>query len=524
MFNGRRMQLVLAISAAASVAACLERVAAPGAAGAMGSGAIQDENLRGGSPSWDAALWGNADTAISGYGLPTSLVAGDTLHLFVSATHAPVTILVYRLGWYRGVGARLVARHDARPAVVQAACAPPVPDAKVCAWSETDRFAVGADWLPGVYLARFVDALGRARAFPFVVRSTRPAPFVVVLPFATYQAYNAWGGTSLYRGPGATRQEAHANRAVKVSFARPFSEQVVRDIFLGTDYVLIRWLEENGYDVNYITDHDFHLGRGPDPHVAWLFAGHSEYWSWPMWVRANQARDRGTSLAFLGGNDIYWLIRYEAVSLNRLDAPVVVCYRDATRDPLGGTPGLATVLFRAPPNNTPENSLIGVMGARGMIMRSPPVDLVVADGSDPLMRGTGLQTGDHIVRASGWEADRVVDNGATPAGIRVLFRSPYVPIGDAVATAVQVQEATVYTWRPSGALVYASGQPAFARGLATYREHSGRPALQRFLRNVLEAFVAARRGAHTQGPGGSLAPAPNPPPDSGSGTLTQLQR
>src|SRR5258708_1011961 len=97
------MQLVLAISAAASVAACLERVAAPGAAGAMGSVVIQDENLRGGSPSWDAALWGNADTAISGYGLPSSLVAGDTLHLFVSATHAPVTISVYRRGGGQGV-------------------------------------------------------------------------------------------------------------------------------------------------------------------------------------------------------------------------------------------------------------------------------------------------------------------------------------------------------------------------------------------------------------------------------------
>lgn len=514
---------MLAISAGASVAACLDRVAAPGAPGDVGSVAIREENLRPGSPSWDAGFWANADTALSGYGLPTSLVAGDTLHLFVAATHAPVTISVYRLGWYGGVGARLVARHGDRPAAVQAACSPPVPEALVCTWSETDRFAVDPHWLPGVYLARFADSLGRARAFPFVVRASRPAPFVVVLPFATYQAYNAWGGTSLYRGPGATPQAARANRAVKVSFARPFSEHVVRDIFLGTDYLLIRWLEETGYDVSYITDHDFHLGLGPDPRVAWLFAGHSEYWSWPMWLRANQARDRGISLGFLGGNDIYWLIRYEAVSLNRLGAPVVVCYRDAARDPLGGTPGLATVLFRAPPNNTPPNSLVGVMGARGMIMRYPPVDLVVANGSDPLMRGTGLQTGDHIPRAAGWEADRIVDNGATPGGIRVLFRSPYVPMGDAVATGVQVQEATVYTWRPSGAVVYASGQPAFARSLATYRDHVARPPLQRFLRNVLEAFATAHSGAHTEGAVGSPPPAPNPPPDSGSGTLSQIQ-
>ncbi len=112
---------------------------------------------------------------------------------------------------------------------------------------------------------------------------------------------------------------------MKVSFARPLGEYVVRDIFLGIDYLLIRWLEETGYDVAYLTDSDYHLGRGPDPQVAWLFAGHSEYWSWPMWLRATAARDRGISLGFLGGNDIYWLIRYETVSVNRMDAPVGRC-------------------------------------------------------------------------------------------------------------------------------------------------------------------------------------------------------
>jgi len=521
--KGLRVQWLLAISAGAVVAACLDRVAAPEAPRGVGSLPIQEENRRPGSPSWDAEFWRNADTAISGYGLPASLVAGDTLHLFVSATRAPLIISVYRLGWYGGVGARLVARHVDRRVAVQAACSPPLPEASVCNWSETDRFTVDPHWLPGVYLARFADSLGRARGFPFVVRSTRPASLVVVLPFATYQAYNAWGGTNLYRGLGATAQEARANRAVKVSFARPLGEHVVRDIFLGTDYLLIRWLEETGYDVTYLTDYDYHLGRGPDPQVAWLFAGHSEYWTWPMWLRATAARDRGISLGFLGGNDIYWLIRYETVSVNRMDAPVVVCYRDAARDPLGATPGLATVLFRAPPNNTPENALVGVMGARGLIMRDPPVDLVVVNGSDPLMSGTGLQTGDHIPRVAGWEADRIVDNGATPAGIRVLFRSPYVPMGDSVVTGAQFQEATVYTWQPSGAVVFAGGQPAFARGLTTYREHSARPPLQRFLQNVLQAFVAAHTRPPAQGFIGSPPSSFNAPPDSGSGTPLQIE-
>jgi hypothetical protein len=324
-----------------------------------------------------------------------------------------------------------------------------------------------------------------------VVRSDRPAAFVVVLPFATYQAYNQWGGTSLYGGPGATRLASYASRAFKVSYARPMSESVLGTKLLGTDYLLVRWLEQSGYDVSYITDFDFDQGRGADPQaVAWLFAGHSEYWTWSMWLRATAARDQGIGLGFLGGNDIYWMARYERVSLHGLDAPVVVCYREAALDPEGSVPGRATVRFRTAPNNTPENELVGVMSLYRGAMSNPPIDLVVANGADPLLAGTGLHTGDHIPRVAGWEGDRVVDNGQTPPGIRVLFDSPYVPLGGTAAT--ERIQATVYRWPASGAMVYASGEPGFAWGLADFGRNVARPPLEQFLRNVLAAFVAAR--------------------------------
>lgn len=455
------------------------------------SQAIVGENRRPGSLGWNAALQAWPESTLSGYALPISVAAGDTVHLFVTAERGPVAIGIYRLGWYGGVGARLVAEHRGRPATRQPACSAPAPGPAVCDWSETDRFPVEPTWLPGVYAAVFKDSVGRGRAFPFVVRSDRPAAFVVVLPFATYQAYNRWGGTSLYAGPGATPQASYASRAFKVSYARPMGEPVMSAKLLGTDYPLVRWLEQSGYDVSYITDFDFDQGRGADPQaVAWLFAGHAEYWTWSMWLRARAARDQGINLGFLGGNDIYWLARYESVSLRGLEAPVVVCYREAPLDPQGITPGLATVRFRTAPNNTPENELVGVMSLYRGAMRYPPIDLVVASGSDLLFSGTGLHTGDHLPRVAGWEGDRVVDNGKTPAGIRVLFDSPYVPLGGTTAT--ERIQATIYRWPASGALVYASGQPGFAWGLADFGHTVARPPLQQFLRNVLAAFVQAR--------------------------------
>jgi hypothetical protein len=344
-----------------------------------------------------------------------------------------------------------------------------------------------------LYLARFSDAFGRAQAFPFVVRSSRPATFVVVLPFATYQAYNGFGGASLYGGSGATAAQRFANRAFKVSFARPLSQQVVAGKVLGTDYLLVRWLEQNGYDVSYITDFDFDAGRGSDPQAsAWLFSGHSEYWTWSMWLRALAARDQGVNLGFLGGNDIYWVARFETVAVHGLQAPVVTVYRDATLDPLGGIPGQATVHFRDPPNNAPENQLVGVMSLERGVMRNPPIDLVVANGADPLFAGTGLATGDHIPRVAGWEGDRIVNNGLTPPGIRKLFESPWVLAADTLVT--EVTQATFYRWPASGALVFAAGEPGFSWGLSTFQRYTARPPLQRLLQNVLQAFLAARHG------------------------------
>jgi len=453
---------------------------------------ILEENLRPGSWDWDAGLHLPWNTPVEGYVLPFSLQAGDTLHVFASAPSGSVSVQMFRLGWYRGAGARLVATHLDQSLPKQPGCSQGSPGPLVCGWAETDRFVVGPQWVPGVYLAKFTDVRGEAGAYPFVVRSSRPATFDVILPFTTYQAYNNWGGTSLYYGPASTPSEAYANRAVKVSFARPFSLPGLDGQFLGIDYLLLRWLEQNAYDANYLTDFDFHLQRGVDPYAAaWLFAGHSEYWSWPMWLEAKSARAQGVSLGFLGGNDIYWLVRFENVSVNGLDVPVVVCYKDAARDPAGTTPGVATTHFRSSPNNSPENELVGVMSPGGMLVKNPPVDLVVANASDVLMAGTGLSTGDHISRVAGWEGDHIIDNGLTPNGIRVLFQSPYVPVGR--STAIGLLQATIYEWPSSGALVYASGEPGFAWGLSTYRQYVGRAPIQRFLQNVLEAFADARR-------------------------------
>ena len=88
---------------------------------------------------------------------------------------------------------------------------------------------------------------------PFVVRDDSSHSDVIYQTSdTTWQAYNDWGGNSLYTG-------SPAGRAYKVSYNRPFSTRIVdngQDWVFNAEYPMVRWLEANGYNVSYFTGVD----------------------------------------------------------------------------------------------------------------------------------------------------------------------------------------------------------------------------------------------------------------------------
>ena len=63
----------------------------------------------------------------------------------------------------------------------------------------------------------------------------------------------------------------------------------------------------NGYDVSYFTSVD--SARNASEllnHKVFLSVGHDEYWSAEQRINVEAARDAGVSLAFWGGNDVFW--------------------------------------------------------------------------------------------------------------------------------------------------------------------------------------------------------------------------
>src|ERR1700737_3134659 len=146
---------------------------------------------------------------------------------------------------------------------------------------------------------------------------------------ATWQAYNLWGGYSLYQGSNG----AYATRSYEVSFARPYDDGGAEK-FLVYERAAVTLAERLRLPVAYTTGLDVHQ----DPKVldgarAVFSLGHDEYWTPEQRQYVTQARDAGVNLAFLGANTCYRRIRFGAspTGANR----TVLCYKTAYQeDPL----------------------------------------------------------------------------------------------------------------------------------------------------------------------------------------------
>jgi len=191
---------------------------------------VRVENDRRGNSAWGPGGWAIDDgqlagpLEVAGFASRASVAAGEVVTFFVTTTAPSLTIAAFRVGWYSGAGARRVWSHSRIPGRVQP---PPTVDAERtvrCAWSPTAQVST-AGWPPGTYLVLVEDEFGRRTYVPLTVRSPSVVGrLVLVNAVPTYQAYNQWGGYSLYKGPDGSFD----TRAYQVSYDRPYDENGAR--------------------------------------------------------------------------------------------------------------------------------------------------------------------------------------------------------------------------------------------------------------------------------------------------------
>lgn len=281
---------------------------------------------------------------IEGYPTQSSARAGQRVGLKVSTSARTFRVRAYRLGAYRGGTGRLIWQSRAvtgkrrSGAVFERRSTRTV----VAPWGRSLTVPTRG-WPAGAYVFKLTASTGWQAHVPFFVRSrTAKGKVALVAPITTWQAYNDWGGYSLYRGASGDR------RAWAVSFDRPYPAPGAGEMMHGVVPVVIR-AERLGIALAYFTNTDIAARpRALSGARGYVSMGHDEYWSLPMRRNVLRARAAGTNLAFLGANTMYWRIRLE----NRRTGPrrVVVGYRsDAHLDPMRRThPDRVTGRFPRP--------------------------------------------------------------------------------------------------------------------------------------------------------------------------------
>ena len=359
-----------------------------------------DLHAGGGGAAPSASGLVDASGPIVGYAGQQSVNVGQRVDLHVrSGLGQAFDVVVYRIGWNGGTGAREVRRIANLPAGSTPTSAPDALGTVELSWP-VSTVVDTAGFTSGYYLAALNPAGSDATSsyVPFVVRNdSQPADVVVSIPFNTYQAYNYWGGRSLYTSPPAQR----------VSFDRPYANNMGTQFLFAGDYQMITMLEREGVNVTYITNIDMHRNPGILANRKLLMAAyHDEYWSRPMYDTLVSALAASTSAAFLSANNIYWQVRFEPSAGGVVDRRMV-SYKNAV-DPMsfGSTPWLTTTLFREPIVGLPELRVLGAaLHGSSFGPSSTTSPWKVANANHWIYSGTGLQNGDLISGLVGGEWD-----------------------------------------------------------------------------------------------------------------------
>jgi hypothetical protein len=357
-------------------------------------------------------------------------------------------------------------------------------------------WAVPSTAVSGPYYALLSDGNSSAVShIPFIVRNDAShADIAFKTNDTTWEAYNDYGGNSIYYGNAPTGCGAFnqytCGRAYKVSYNRPFnlenesSGYGTSNYLWYAEYPMIRWLEANGYNVSYISTIDVERASSLLlNHKVILSAGHDEYWSGGERAALESARDAGVNIASFTGNTGFWKTRWESsIDGSNTTYRTLVCYKETLdnkvedpQDPPTWTGTWRDPTFSPPADGgRPENALLGTIFMVNRGTASPVISANFAKlrfwRNTAVAALTGSQTTTLGSQTIGYEWDPDIDNGFRPAGlVDMATTSVNVPellqdYGNTYTSGTAIWSPTLYR-ATSGALVFSAGTVQWAWGL-----------------------------------------------------------
>ncbi len=333
---------------------------------------------------------------IEGYTSQVSYRPGEELKLHASTTAATWSLEIVRVGQNRETVHRQAGIEGKASEIPENA------SSHGCNWPVLFSMAIPDSWKSGYYEVtlkcsdgggKFTHRGNRSAESScfFVLRSSAPgtnSKVLLQLSTNTYNAYNNWGGYSVYAYNG------HAGvQGYRVSLHRPPATQ-----YYNWEQPFVAWAESQGIPLEFAANSDLEFHPELLKHYRLVLSvGHDEYWSAPMRDHLEAFIEQGGNVAFFSGNTCCWQIRSEDQGTAQ-----VTWKQRWVMDPVfsGKDHKLLSTLWSHHLVDRPENRLTGVGFLYGGYHRSHGQ---LMDGSGAytvhrpdhwLLEGTQLKKGD----------------------------------------------------------------------------------------------------------------------------------
>ncbi len=463
---------------------------------------IACENSKPGDPPANWQIIGIGDESIQGFATAQSTPVGGTVSFKIKTTSNNYKINILRLGYYGGDGARII-QEGIKPSASLPQTQPECMHEESTGLIDCGNWSVSASWkvpteaVSGLYMAQLIredssDKGGESQIFFDVTEPESHAPIALKTADSTWEAYNAWGGNSLYTcTKWCPKGEPEAYKAAySVSYNRPFDGTLPTDDGKSdpfyAEYQMIRWLEKNGYNMTYVSQPEIASNPGVLlNHKVVISSGHDEYWSAAERSAWEAAREAGVNLAFFSGNEIYWKTRFgPSIDSSKTPYRTLTTYKEThfnepvdPEEPKTATSSWQDPRFKAGGAGNPPNALSGqqflvnsgtadikVPGtfAHLRFWKNTQVEKLSPTQTLTLSPGTGTL---------GYEWDVDQDNGFRPAG-RISLSSTTVnglEVFNDYGTHVEEKGIATHSLSlyraPSGALVFGAGTVQWSWGL-----------------------------------------------------------
>lgn len=351
-----------------------------------------------------------------------------------------------------------------------------------CKWPVTTSFSVPASFPSGYYAARFPTLTGQRFIF-FIVREDVPGSTsrtAVVASTHTFQAYNSYGGKSLY--PSASPE-----RSYRVSYDRPYFDNRGLGRYPRWDEPFLKWLTQERIPFEVLSDPDLEDPALLARYDVLVLVGHSEYWTAAARANVEAFVANGGRLAIFGGNTMWWQARLEQ------GGRTLVVYKSAAADPeTGRNNAVVTTNFYAPPVLRPENLITGSSFRNGGYTNreQPTFGYTVTDAGHWAFAGTSAARGTPFGNiAAGLEVDGALYNCTMDGLAGEVDGSDGTPLNFRILATVPAAEGHgtigIYT-TPTGGAVFNAGTQDWVLGLTTDA------IVTAMTRNVLQRFAAGR--------------------------------